>query len=60
MDIPIVAEGGHIDIAPAVRIDILQVHLHRNGRRDFETLRVDDADGVVIGIVRRQLAGDAS
>ena len=60
MYIPEVTEGGHIDIPLAVRIDVLQVHLHRKGLRDFETFRVDDAEGVVIGIVRRQLTGNAA
>ena len=60
MHIPIIAQRGHIDTACAVGIDILQIILHIHGLRDRERLGVDDADSIVIGIVRRQLARDTA
>ena len=60
MDTPVIPQRRDIDVSLSVGIDVLQVHLYRNGLRDLEALRVDDADGVVIGVVRRELAGNAA
>ena len=57
---PVVTKRCDIDVALAIREDRFKVYLYIKCLDSLEGLSVDDRDSVVVGIVRRQLAGDTA